>query len=229
MHNICHINLNSVTGELERSKFVRFCRGQNLRHLFNEAQLPDEIHPILDIFESRYKVKIRGTLLDDVGLYGIEKRTKRGGKQLNIDEKHIACMRDWLYSNDNELAIKSFIPSRVVVLQHVERNGRRYQSDGDSNSLIIFSSSAEATPQAGRIVLLFSYASHTFAILSPFKKLGASHHQFDFTLGLANGVGYLSDAEVESTLTLVHFSKILSHFASISVNTEPSLLHILPI
>jgi hypothetical protein len=198
--------------------------------LFAEAQLPDEVHPIIDIFESRYKVKIHGTLLDDIGLYGTEQRIKRGGKrQPDIDEKHVACMRDWLSSSDNELGIKEFIPSRAVVLRHVERNGRRYQSGGDPNSSIIFSSSAGATLQAGRIVLLFSYSSHIFAILSPFKKLGASYLQFDFTLGLADGVGYLSDVEMESTLTLVPFSKILSHFASIAVNVEPPLLHILPI
>ena len=50
-------------------------------------------------------------------------------------------------------------------------------------------------------------------------------------MGLAEAAGYLLSAEVESALTLVPFTKILSHFASISVSTEPPLilLHVLPI
>lgn len=197
--------------------------------MFTEVQLPDEIHPILDIFESRYKVKIRGTLLDDFGLYGIEQQTKhRGRRKPDIDEDHIACMQRWLSSSD--LGIKEFILSRVVILQHVERNGRRYHSGGPNN-FIIFSSS-NTTSKAGQIVLLFSYLSHTFAILCPFKQLEDAYCHFDFTLGLADAAGYLSNAEVESTLILVPFSGILSHFASISVNTpdiEQRLLHILPL
>jgi len=222
-------SLNFMAGDLEKSKFLRFCRSQNLRHLFTEAQLPVEILPIIATFEKRYKVNIRGTLLDDAGSYGIEQRIKLGGKhQPDIDGSHIACIRDYLSSNDNNTGIKEFIPSRAVVLQHVERNGRRYQSGGNPNGLIIFSS-PDTTPKAGQIVLIFLYSSHTFVIIRPFRELEASYRPFDFTLGLAEAAGYLSSAEVESALILVPFTKILSHFASISVGTEPPLLHVLPI
>lgn len=220
-------SLNLVAGDLEKSKFLRFCRIQNLRHLFTEAQLPAEILPIIATFEKRYKVNVRGTLLDDVGSYGIEQQIKLGSKrQTVIDGNHIACIRDFL--SNNNIGIKEFIPSRAVILQHVERNGRRYQSGGNPNGLVIFSS-PDTTPKAGQIVLIFSYFSHIFAIISPFRELKAFYRPFNFTLGLAEAAGYLSSAELESALTLVPFTKILSHFASISVSTEPPLLHILPI
>ena len=184
---------------------------------------------MIDIFESRYKVKIRGTLLDDFDLYGVERPVKLGDRRkLDIEEEHIACMRRWLSSSN--LGIKEFIPSRVIVLQHVERNGRRYQRDGP-NSSILFSPS-DAASKAGQILLLFSYLSHTFAIIRPFRQLEDSYCQFDFTLGLADAAGYLSSAEMESTLILVPFSNVLSHFTSISVNIlgiERPMLHILPL
>ena len=184
---------------------------------------------MIDIFESRYRVKIRGTLLDDFDLYGVERPVKHGDRRkLNVEEGHIACMRHWLSSSD--LGIKEFILSRVIVLQHVECNGRRYQSDGP-NSFILFSPSDTAS-KAGQIDLLFSYLSHTFAIIRPFRQLDDFYRQFDFTLGLADAAGYLSSAEVESALILVPLSNILSHFTSISVHTlgiEQPMLHILPL
>ena len=50
-------------GQLETTKFLKFCRSQNLRALFNQAHLPPETHSIIKAMESRFDVNIPEVIL----------------------------------------------------------------------------------------------------------------------------------------------------------------------
>ena len=71
--------LTCPTGEMEGTMFTRFCRMQNLRILFTERNLPLEAHPIIEAFERRYKINVKGTILHD-GSTSTSAVTVKGGK-----------------------------------------------------------------------------------------------------------------------------------------------------
>jgi hypothetical protein len=215
-------------GELEKSKFLRFCRAQNLRYLFTQAQLPPEIHPVIDIFEKRYGVPVHGTLLDsDNG--ETHMKTKKQARHCAFDEKYTECARHWFSLNIPDC---NFRPHQACIVPHLDRHGRHYQGGEHPNRNVMFrpDKSAGQLPVAGQILFLFSYLSQNFAVLHAFKPLPS--HLLDFTDSLPQAAGYLTSMELEPDPIVIQSEDIVSHFASIPVDTpgfQQPKLHVLPL
>jgi len=133
-----------ATGELETSKFMRFCRFQNLRNLFCETHLPTEAHPIIAIIEERYRTKVHGTILSSSNDSATIESTAR-----------LVTMS----SQDHTLLVKWFkdagsdtVPSiKITPLKSYKRFNQTFQAPPPKESA---SSSEDQSPPKNSIVMV---------------------------------------------------------------------------
>ncbi len=158
--------------------------------------------------------------------------TKKPARHCAFDERYSACARRWFSLN---MPGCNFLPHQAYIVPHFDRHGRRYQGGEHPNRNIIFRSdrgvASGQLPAAGQVLFLFSYLSQTFLVLHAFQPLPASC-QPAFTEGLPQAAGYLTSAELGPDPIVIQAEDIVSHFASISVDTpesRPAILHIVPL
>lgn len=206
-------------GELEKTKFLRFCRGQNLRHLFSELLLPNEVHPVIKFFEKRFHTNIRGTIFDTSGLTDKVKLLPFPQKPLRKSLLLEACdadaFRKWLSLHRTDAA--RFKPLDAIVLRHTSRFNRRFEAGATPNSRVLFRfnlTNGPPTHMAGQIGKLFAYDNSIFAIVQPFKTLSQTEQEYDYLRHLPPAAGFLIRAELDQNILAVPFTSILSHIAT---------------
>lgn len=231
----------AYTGEMEESKFLRFCRIQNLRVLFNESRLPPQLLSIVSLYEKRFQISINGTLSEDFGVKEDIARcdiiTDRRKILTETDKFHIQLLGEWFSKQSS--TYKSL--SKAAIVAHVERNGKRFQSGNAGNGHVVFQVFREGVRSylPGRIMSIISLprpqqdtsTPSIHILIRRYQTLSEEDTASDFYRGLAH-CGYLVYNDLEPTYTVVPFRDVIAHFAFAERQVsgiERKCLHVLPL
>lgn len=219
---------------MEKSKFTRFCRMQNLRHLFSRVNLPPELFPAIEAYEQRYKINIRGTLLEEMGMDSSNKPKKKFG---SLDEDSLLSLRTYLANQATSNGKNILLPlSKFTALHYEDRAGQRFQAGESRNSFVIFRlwghmPNLPSTISPGRIISLLRYTSgssiETYAIVKIYQGLSPAS-TFDYFQRFPPAAGYLTYNKLKTENIVVPFSDIISHFVGTPIVIgDEDYMHIL--
>jgi hypothetical protein len=213
-----------MIGEMEETKFFRFCRMQALRALFNEGQLPDGAHEIIPIFLATYHGQSRGTLQDEMGRTNPRQRHNK-----STSSEALKVMQDWVKHGQSSAG-----PSpKITSLSYVARFRQRFEALKGGNSHVIFEDSCGGTTSVGTIQGIFECDGESYFVIRQHLHLSPEDAPRDFFRQLPSA-GYLVYSTFESDFTVVPFPRIKSHLAKTSfdpsdLGIKSPCFHILPL
>jgi hypothetical protein len=186
-----------VAGEMEKTMFKRFCMGQNLRRLFSQQQVPDQLHPIIGEYEKAFTADIRGTFINDNLAFDEhfvqqEERVLWDTSKLPVLPKATRkLLHEWITVHDPQCITEGLVPSTGYIRTKIGRLGQTFQvhsaSVGDSNILFDYSTDGHSW-SAGSINSMFSHTRYgpgglcktqTFIVVHPYAPLSDDHALVD--------------------------------------------------
>lgn len=228
-------------GEMEESKFLCFCRIQNLRILFDESRLPPELLDIVSLYEKRFQISVHGTFIDDCGvkegvisdIIKVKDRTKMSPD----DNFYIKTLHQWISTHSGKTDKKTV--SKAKILAHIDINGKRYQSS-NRDGRVVFQVFKEGVCSylPGHIISIISLQDKddaipsTYALLRRYEQLSEDDVASDYYRKLSH-CGYLVYNNLTTDdYTVAPISDIITHFA-FTEREVPGItrecLHILPL
>lgn len=228
---------------MEQSKFIRFCRVQNLRIMFHEAHLPPELLSLISFYEKRFQMNINGTLLEDYDPALEQDETKRGNFNVGAkntdkdrDKRYAAVLQSWMSNPSSPPAVTGKGDSpKATILAYIERNGRRFQSGESSNGYVIFQQHDSLCYSPGRIVSILSLLGpgstnqSIYLLIRRYQTLSEEHTALDPYRQISH-CGYLVYDNLEPEYSIVPISDIVTHFAYTKRSLfQTECIHVLPL
>lgn len=221
-----------MTGEMEESKFFRFCRMQNLRIALGKNQIPEGAEEIIPIFNKFYHGQNRGTLQDEMGHREPRKMNKT---KLRSDKSLIEFVVDWSRNRRAHFQIRA---PEVTTSIHEERFGQRFEAHVDGNNCVLFRENPDirSTELVGTILMIFLHNREPHFVIQQYRNLTADNTVLD-PFRRFPSAGYLVYADCEPEWRVVPFSSIISHFAktrlpkafNTSLGFDSLVFHVLPL
>src|SRR6266581_8882654 len=140
-----------VAGEMEESKFYRFCRMQNLCVAVEKDQLPDGAHGIIPIFNKSYYGHNHGTLQDEMG-HREPQKPRPKGKRSPSEKTVLNFIEAWLQKMGEYPGIH---PPKVTAILQEDRFGQRFEPQANGNNHILFTESQDTSLRVGTISEIF--------------------------------------------------------------------------
>lgn len=226
-------------GQMEESKFLRFCRIQNLRAIFSQMNLPPELRSVVSFYQKRFH--IQGTLFEDDHILEEDNIPLRPGKKSEADKYYIKILQEWISSPLSSTKSK-FAFSKATILPWIDRNGKRFQPGNGGNGHVLFQNPGALEPSymPGCIFSIISLPERSqgnnnkaevYVLLKKFQILSAKDTLQDTYRRIPHG-GYLVYKDHAPDYTVVPIADIVTHFAFISRNIsgiERQCIHILPL
>ncbi|KAJ3506586.1 hypothetical protein NLJ89_g6792 [Agrocybe chaxingu] len=220
---IQHIPSNNKFGEMEKTKFKRFCQMQNLRALFSECQIPKVAQSIIETFEAHFQVDIRGTLSSETSrprgphsiwyIEAVQWDTKAGGSLFQSLQNLIHSL--------SPIAGSGYIPNRIRLLQGLDRNGQLFECRPKlNNANILFQKPGTDELAVGVIDFLFLHTRvhglderrmEAFAVVLEYELLSAQDSLVDPFISFPHVGGYLRYDRLRQLAILIPFKNIVAH------------------
>lgn len=202
-----------MVGEMEESKFYRFCRMQNLRIAVEKNQLPDGAHDIIPIFNKSYHGHNRGTLQDEMGRQEPQKLKLRE-KNSPPDKIVLKFIETWVRQKKG---YSGKFPLKLEIIPRENRFGQRFEPQVPGNNRVVFTESptsglSTTAVGLGTILGIFLHHGEAHFVVQQFRELTGDDAVCDPFRSLPSA-GYLVCDGYENDWKVVPFSSIRSHFA----------------
>lgn len=232
--------------------FKSFCMGQNLRRLFSQQQVPEQLLPIIGEYEKRFMADIRGTFINDNLAFDehflqLEEKVHWNNSNLPVlPKKTQELLRGWIAKHDPLCFTNGFIPSTGYTRSKIGRLGQIFQihsaSVGDSKVLFTDSTDGQSL-LAGSINSIFSHTRYdpggqrmtqTFLIVDKYTRLSDGHVLADpyRQPDICKAGGCLFYNRFDTSPLLIHVNDIRCHFAFTPLkitDIDEEVIHVLPL
>ena len=225
---------------MEGTMFTNFCRTQNLRILFTERNLPLEAHPIIEAFERRYKINVKGTILHD-GSSSTSAATVKGGKTEQPMPSHIHIGLQKLLGMIDGAEKPMLYTNQIRLIDAVERFGQLFEAlPSRNNAHVMFQRSPNALWSAGVLESLFTHQrqlgtniiTQIFAVIQEYEELSDNDTQHDLYRNFPVAGGHLCYNQLRQKSVLVPFGNIVGHTSHMVLHVDGvgrECLHVLPL
>lgn len=248
--------IECLTDDMPGTMLAKFCHQQNLRNLFDPAQLPDVLHQIIPKFLSTFHADIRGTL-NSVINSGLRSKpspppghTTKQLRQLILNDDVTIALKKWIDRRTRSSPdLLPLSPYADKVLTSVESQGYTYVAGGRGDSNVIFhyedhdqpttSATRQIIMRAGSIRQIFQYTwaqaetkhSDVFIIIDELEPLDPRHKPLD-PYSKFDYAGTLFKQSHKPEPVVITLTSISCHFVMRPRHIEGipgDLVHVLPL
>jgi hypothetical protein len=221
---------HAFSGEIEKTMFSKFCCMQNLKALYDCAELPEKLHELIEFYHNNYESDLCGSRLSDVfaddNRFGVveDNRVWEHSDFVMLSDEDFELLRNWMTAHQpNDLSYSREVVRRPEIYRFGQRFTNRNISADDSH--IVFRH-GEDNIQVGSILGIFSQAQpggvtkQTWAVIQPYEALAPEDTHFDNYRSYSVLGSCLFRNTWDGVPILVDVRSILSHFASCVLEVE---------